>query len=189
MNKKIIAIIFIFFISLISLFIARPVYGASGVVRNLENVTYNGSKVGHFEMNGKIAFCVDHAKVTPQNTPYQGDVYENPMIRKALYYGWGGVEPWSGFNGNQSKGIVITTLTLDSIMNGNNRRITRDFINFLNSKEDPHKSIDLTIKNLNTRVENNKQISETTQIDGSNSLEIKFTLDNDVTAVVENKNY
>ena len=189
MNKKIIAIIFIFFIGLISLFIARPVYGASGVVRNLGNVTYNGSKVGHFEMNGQIAFCVDHAKVTPQNTPYQGDIYENPMIRKALYYGWGGVEPWSGFNGNQSKGIVITTLTLDSIMNGNNRRITRDFINFLNSKEDPKKAIDFSIKNLNTRVENNKQVSDTTEIQGSNSLEIKFTLDNDVTAVVENRNY
>ena len=54
MNKKIIAIIFIFFISLISLFIAKPVYGASGVIRNLGNVTYNGSKVGHFEMNEQL---------------------------------------------------------------------------------------------------------------------------------------
>ena len=45
--------------------------------------------VGKFLINGKRAFCLEHKKQTPANgSTATEEVYRDPDIQKALYYGW-----------------------------------------------------------------------------------------------------
>lgn len=74
--------------------------------------------VGKFRVNGEIAFCLDHAKISPPTgTSYSGgNAYKNEQVRAILYYGYGGVENEVG---NNDTGLVATTIALDSVMNNN----------------------------------------------------------------------
>lgn len=81
----------------------------ANTITYLGKVSYGGTAVGHFLVNGKIAFCMEHQKETPPTgTSFAEQIYNNATIRKVLYYGWGGIEPWSGF-GSEAQGIVCTS--------------------------------------------------------------------------------
>lgn len=160
-------------------------------IAGADGVTWGGSKVGHFEIDGRIAFCIDHAKKSPTTgTEYgEGEVYNDSQVRKILYYGWGGPAQWDGFSGNQAKGIVITTMELNKHFNGNDRSYLADFEEFLDSQPDPRLSADFEDKNLNARVEGNKQVTNQISITGSDRVILKFNLPEDITLVCENNNW
>lgn len=96
----------------------------ANTITYLGKVSYGGTTVGHFMVNGKIAFCMEHQKETPPTgTSFAEQIYNNATIRKVLYYGWGGTKQWSGF-GSEAQGIVCTSLTLSYYYSGPDSIIT-----------------------------------------------------------------
>ena len=76
-------------------------------------ITYKGVTVGQFNVNGHLAFCMEHKKTSPPTgTPFYEQTYNDPNIRKVLYYGYGGHGQWGGFSGDRAQGIVVTTCAL-----------------------------------------------------------------------------
>lgn len=72
-------------------------------------------RVGHFEVAGKTAFCIQHEKGTPATgTSITTKIYDNDKIRRVLYYGYGGPEQWPGFT-SAKQGIVFTSLLLSEV--------------------------------------------------------------------------
>lgn len=80
-------------------------------------VSYGGTTVGAFSVNGKTAFCMQHPKPTPA-TGTQGELspYENDNIKRIMYYGWEG--PENIFGSDRERGIVVTSLVLSKYYNG-----------------------------------------------------------------------
>ncbi|MDD5823770.1 MAG: SpaA isopeptide-forming pilin-related protein [Firmicutes bacterium] len=72
-------------------------------------------RVGHFTVNGKTAFCMEHSKESPPTgTSLSEKVYRNTGVRKILYYGWEGPGQWKGFSG-MKQGITLTSLLLSEV--------------------------------------------------------------------------
>lgn len=123
----------------------------ANTITRLGKVSYGGTTVGHFLVNGQIAFCMEHQKATPPTgTSFAEQIYNNATIRKVLYYGWGGVEPWSGF-GSEAQGIVCTSLVLSYYYSGPDSIIilggptdktigVSAFMNYIQSKPDVGKT-------------------------------------------------
>ena len=62
----------------------------ANTITRLGKVSYGGTTVGHFLVNGQIAFCMEHQKATPPTgTSFAEQIYNNATIRKVLYYGLG----------------------------------------------------------------------------------------------------
>lgn len=80
-------------------------------------VSYGGTTVGDFTVNGKVAFCMQHPKPTPPSGT-QGEMspYENVNIQRIMYYGWDG--PENIFGSDRARGIVVTSLVLSKYYNG-----------------------------------------------------------------------
>jgi len=172
--------------------ITNNVYAATITnIAGADGVTWSGTKVGHFEIDGRIAFCVDHAKKSPATgIEYgEGEVYNDAEVRKILYYGWGGPGQWSGFSGNQAKGIVITTMKLNKHFNGNDRSYLSAFEDFLDSQPEPRFSTDFSSKNLTASIVGNKQVTNQTTITGSDRVLLTFCLQDNVTLVCDNNNW
>ena len=125
---------------------------AVGIVYNGE-VTYKGTTVGAFTVNGNIAFCMEHMKSTPNTgTSFYESIYDNSNIRKVLYYGWAGHEQWSGFS-SYEQGVVCTSLALsyyysgpgslggDPFLGDNWMSPLGDFIRFCEAQSDPNVEI------------------------------------------------
>ena len=103
--KKKISIVLILVLSLITFFSLFCKVEAT-TVTNLapRGVSWGGSKVGSFQIDGRQAFCIDHSKTTPTTgIDYGSEVYNDARVRKILYYGWTGAGQWSGFNGDSAK--------------------------------------------------------------------------------------
>lgn len=72
-------------------------------------------RVGHFTVDGKTAFCMEHSKESPSTgTSLTNKVYRNAAVRKILYYGWEGPGQWKGFSG-MKQGITLTSLLLSEV--------------------------------------------------------------------------
>ncbi|MCU6747526.1 SpaA isopeptide-forming pilin-related protein [Faecalicatena acetigenes] len=88
-----------------------------GIVYNGQ-VTYSGTTVGAFTVNGNIAYCMEHLKPTPDTgTDFYEKTYGDENVRKVLYYGWAGQEQWSGFT-SYEQGVVCTSLALSYYYSG-----------------------------------------------------------------------
>lgn len=81
-------------------------------------ITYGGSTVGHFEVDGEQAFCIEHPKPTPAtNTPNDGgNIYDNPSVAATLYYGITGDK--NIFGSDWTRGTVVTSLVLSEMYLG-----------------------------------------------------------------------
>ncbi len=80
-----------------------------------EDCSFGPVGVGHFEINGKLAFCMEHAKTTPSTGVETSEmVYDNAAVQKVLYYGYGGPAQWSGFT-SQKNGVMVTSLMLSEV--------------------------------------------------------------------------
>ena len=69
-------------------------------------------RVGHFEIDGRTAFCMEHSNESPATgTETAASALKNDTVRKILYYGWEGPGQWSGF-ADMKQGITLTSLLL-----------------------------------------------------------------------------
>ena len=71
------------------------VFADEGTIQYDGKITKGQSTVGVFHVDGKIAFCMDHAKTTPpNNTPIkEKSIYTDANVIKCLYYRLG--RTWS----------------------------------------------------------------------------------------------
>ena len=153
-------------------------------------ITYGSSTVGSFYVDGKRAFCMDQSKLSPSSgTVAETSIYSNSNVVKCLYYGWKGVEVWSGFNGNSNYGIVATTLALDHYVNGSNKTVAKDFIAFLDSAPIPKESLEFTKKELEAKIQDGKQVTEQTTVMGTTGITLELNIPNYITIVCDNGNW
>lgn len=110
-------------------------------------VTYGESTVGNFTINGVQAFCFEHGKTSPPTgTSFHDEIYDNPDIKKALYYGWAGPKQWSGFE-SLAHGIVATSLVISHYYSGTSvKTACKSYYDWLQSQPLPPDS-SLTLSN------------------------------------------
>lgn len=155
--------------------------GETSAVQYYGSVSYGGSKVGNFAVNGKQAFCMIHAKKTPPSgTAITSSIYNNENIAKCLYYGWNGDGQWAGFtSGNM--GIVMTSLALDYFYNGNTHKVANPFINFVNSQTLPILKFSFSNPNLTgIKINEYEQATDTITLIGDSRYSISFVLQDGV---------
>ena len=150
------------------------------------SVSYGGSTVGKFQVNGQVAFCIDHRKQTPPSgTEITEEVWDNENVLKTLYYGWGGDMPY--IFDSEAQGIVYTTMALDHFVNGNRNGIAQDFIDYVNSMPVPNITLNFTESNLTAYKEGDIQRTQTVQVTGNSSYSLNVNLQEGVTLVNESK--
>lgn len=156
-------------------------------VKNLGSVTYGGSTVGHFTIDDKIAYCIQHEKSSPSTgEAFGSEIYNNDTIKKCLYYGWGGQKQWGGFD-SESKGIVVTSLTLSHFYSGVPEKVTpliEEFVNFINVQSVPDNNVKFSPSEVEAKLqEDGTQHSANITLNGSPDNSVTFTLQDGVTLV------
>ena len=191
-NKKIFMFICTLMILLSSIMpdigiICSEVFAATDVITYHGSISYGGSTVGNFTINGSQAFCIEHSKNTPpSNTQVTSSVYDDENIGKCLYYGWKGEGQWSGFT-SENMGIVVTSLALDYFYNNKPHYIANDFINFINSQSLPKKYLKFSNSNLTAYKDGDRQRTETITLEGDPNYSIIVKLQDNVTLYNETK--
>ncbi|MEK5132974.1 MucBP domain-containing protein [Bacillus sp. FSL W8-0645] len=151
-------------------------------------VTYRGSVVGDFRVDGKQAFCFQHSKVSPPTgSKYkEATPYDNARVQRALYYGWGGQE---NIFKNKNQGIVITSLILDRLYSGGSsgKNLPKydELWDLVINGEDLDNAIKFSDNDLSVLVKGNKQISQTTTLKTSKKNSVKIKVPKGVTIVNE----
>ena len=151
-------------------------------------VSYGGTIVGDFTVNGKTAFCLQHPKPTPP-TGTQGVMspYEKDEIKRIMYYGWEG--PENIFGSDRARGIVVTSLVLSKYYNGDVSGTSIpgwvELDNLAQNGEVPHIDINATAKDLTVSIKNRKQVSQSTTILASPINELKIPVPTGLTLVNE----
>ena len=128
--KKVIALSLAFVLS-IGVFVApgsQMAYAATKKVIKEGEIDLPQAKsvVGKFKVGGKRAFCLQHTKFAPPSgSSGTVTITNNKNVKRAMYYGWEGKEPWSGFKAikkygwsKTEHGIALTSLLLSTYFNG-----------------------------------------------------------------------
>ncbi|PLT37765.1 hypothetical protein CUU65_12640 [Bacillus safensis] len=165
MKKLILVGLSIILVLLVGVVFTSTLKASSPKVEYLGQARYGDYIVGKFRVNGEIAFCLDHAKISPPTgTSYSGgNAYKNEQVRAILYYGYGGVENEVG---NNDTGLVATTIALDSVMNNNHssgrERIPgyKKLMEHAKKKDVPSTSIKFSKEKVQSYLEGNVQKTE-----------------------------
>ncbi|WP_260857002.1 thioester domain-containing protein [Bacillus pumilus] len=160
----------------------------------LGQARYGDYIVGKFRVNGEIAFCLDHAKISPPTgTSYGGgNAYKNEQVRAILYYGYGGVENEVG---NNDTGLVATTIALDSVMNNNHssgrERIPgyKKLMEHAKKKDVPSTSIKFSKTKVQSYLEGNVQKTEKITFNADKKNSITLNIPKEVTLHYEGKKF
>lgn len=114
-----------------------------------EMVSYGQSTVGKFQVDGKMAFCAQHSKTTPAKGASTGapSLNTNELVRKVLYYGYGGPGQLSGMTGNY--GWVMTSLGLSKAYTGTGGSTATSFIEQVSQLPAPPSSFNVYIVQTN----------------------------------------
>lgn len=161
-----------------------------------------GSTCGKFRINGRQAWCLEHAKKTPGSQNMNAEIYTSTEaryanIRKIMYYGWFGYEEWSGLHGkSDNEKNVIMSKALSHAYSGSSisKGIMTDFYNYATSKPDPLYQNNLVFSRhvVNTWYDQNAKIqkSESSRLNGPNGYHITInTQTNRVKVVNETKGW
>ena len=164
--------------------------------------TAYGSTCGKFRINGRQAWCLEHAKKTPGSQDMNAEIYTSTdaryaNIRKIMYYGWFGYEEWSGLHGkSDNEKNVIMSKALSHAYSGSSisKGIMTDFYNYATSKPDPLHQNNLVFSKyvVNTWYDQNAKIqkSESSRLNGPNGYHITInTQTNRVKVVNETKGW
>lgn len=159
-------------------------------------ITYSYWTVGQFQINGKVAFCIEHEKGSPAtDTPNSGtSPYDNETIASILYYGWGGAgNVFASSDG--ARGIVITSLALSNAYTGGDKGTADEAYQVLMNKvvtapiKDTHVSLNgtnLTV-HFTTKISGSKQVSSQGSFSGKGASDyISFKVPAGMTYVCEN---
>ncbi|WP_088816429.1 VaFE repeat-containing surface-anchored protein [Listeria goaensis] len=162
--------------------------GASSKVVYKGSVSYGGSTVGYFEVDGQQAFCMEHPKSTPPSGTANdgGGIYSNPKIASALYNGVTG----SGniFGSDWSRGTVVTSLVLSELYlgtyQGGKNIPGYDELKAKALAEDyPRPNASLSKTTVNTTISGTNQKTETIKLNGETANKFSFTLPNQISFV------
>ena len=166
---------------------------AAGGAQYLGSVKYKNTTVAHFLINGQPAYCMQHGVTAPTTgTSYTSSIYEDENVRRILYYGWQGQAQWSGFDGNESKGIVITSLALSHYYYNTPANINTsyyinmgltDFINYCNANSIPDSKISFSTDSVKAYRSGDIQKTDDITINGWSGNNLSFTLQDGVKAV------
>ena len=166
---------------------------AAGGAQYYGGVKYKNTTVAHFTINGQPAFCMQHGVTAPTTgTAYESNIYEDENIRRILYYGWQGQGQWSGFDGNENKGIVITSLALSHYYHNSPANINTsyyidmgltDFVNFCNANSIPDSRISFSTDSVKAYRSGDIQKTDDITINGWSGNTLSFTLQDGVKAV------
>ncbi len=150
--------------------------------------TYSGSTVGDFSIGGKHVFCLQHSKTTPSTgTHLTSKIYQDEDVKKVLYYGYNGIEPWSGFTDRQ-QAIVITSLALSYFYSGTNTNPSaiKNFMSFINSQSVPDYALSFSKSNVSAYKSGNIQRTESITLEsGSSKFGVTLEIPSAVTYVDE----
>lgn len=118
-------------------------------VTKYEMVSANGSTVGKYEVDGKMAFCAQHSATSPAKGAPTSNKRENKKstVRKVLYYGYGGPKKLSDIKGNS--GWVTTTLGLSYAYTGKGGPSAKAFVNRVSKLAEPPSSFKVYIHDSN----------------------------------------
>ena len=166
---------------------------AAGGTQYYGGVKYKNTTVAHFTIDGQPAFCMQHGVTAPTTgTTYTSAVYEDENVRRILYYGWQGQAQWSGFDGNENKGIVITSLALshyfyNSPANVNNSYYInmglKDFMDYCSANSIPDSKISFSTDSVKAYRSGDIQKTDDITINGWSGNTLSFTLQDGVKAV------
>lgn len=178
------------------------VQAASYYVNNDGKSTAYGSTCGKFRINGRQAWCLEHAKKTPGSQSMNAEIYHSTEaryanIRKIMYYGWFGYEEWGGLHGkSDNEKNVIMSKALSHAYSGSSisKGIMTDFYNFATSKPDPLNQNVLVFSKMvvNTWYDQNAKVqkSESSRLNGPSGYHITInTQTNRVKVVNETRGW
>lgn len=119
------------------------------------SVQENGVFLGYsnlFSINGSMAFSTDYTKAFPSNGMNVSDVSleNNEVVRKALYYGFGGPSQLSGWDANSLR--IATSMAIFNVKNQGSTTLGNKLINRVNSLPEPPSSFEV----YNANIEDNK---------------------------------
>lgn len=172
---------------IITPFMSRSARATSTVVYKGQ-VSYGGSTVGHFELDGKQAFCIEHPKPTPPTgTPTDGGTpYMNPKVRATLYNGIGG--EGNIFGADWTRGTVVTSLVvsemyLGSYQGGKSIAGYTELKNKALAEDFPKTAASFSKKALNSTFNGKIQISDTVKLNADVRNKFSINLPEAVTFV------
>ena len=155
-------------------------------------VSYGGSIVGDFAVNGKQAFCLQHPLPTPgTGTPNNGlEPHNNLNIQRILYYGWEG--PANIFS-DRAQGIVVTSLVLSKYYNGDVSGASlpgwAQLDNLAQNGTVPDNQIQInqsnSLVNLNVNFTNGKQVTSTATLNADKANSITVSIPAGITFINE----
>lgn len=164
--------------------------------------TAYGSTCGKFRINGRQAWCLEHAKKTPGSQSMNAEIYHSTEARyanisKIMYYGWFGYEEWGGLHGkSDNEKNVIMSKALSHAYSGSSisKGIITDFYNYATSKPDPLNQNVLVFSKtvVNTWYDKNAKVqkSESSRLNGPSGYHITInTQTNRVKVVNETRGW
>ena len=178
------------------------VQAASNYVNYDGKSTAYGSTCGKFRINGRQAWCLEHAKKTPGSQSMNAEIFHSTEaryanIRKIMYYGWFGYEEWGGLHGkSDNEKNVIMSKALSHAYSGSSisKGIMTDFYNYATSKPDPLNQNVLVFSKMvvNTWYDKNAKVqkSESSRLNGPSGYHITInTQTNRVKVVNETRGW
>ena len=118
-------------------------------VTRYDMVSADGSTVGKYEVDGKMAFCAQHSATSPAKGSATSNKRENTKanVRKVLYYGYGGPKRLSDISGNS--GWVTTTLGLSYAYTGKGGDKAKAFVDRVSKLAAPPSTFKVYIYDTN----------------------------------------
>lgn len=143
-----------------------------------------GSECGNFTIDGRRGWCIEHKKDSPPSGFVNGEIYhgtdaKSANIRKIMYYGWEGFEPWSGLNTlSDAEKNSLMSMALSCAYSGTKIRnaTIKNFYNYATSQPDPQNKNILKFSKqiVNTWYDQNAKVqkSESSRLNGPNGAHV-----------------
>ena len=143
-----------------------------------------GSECGNYTIDGRRGWCIEHEKDSPPSGFVNGEIYHgtdttSANIRKIMYYGWEGFEPWSGLNTlSDAEKNSLMSMSLSCAYSGTKIRnaTIKNFYNYATSKPDPQNKNILRFSKqvVNTWYDQNAKVqkSESSTLNGPNGAHV-----------------
>ena len=143
-----------------------------------------GSECGNYTIDGRRGWCIEHKKDSPPSGFVNGEIYHgtdttSANIRKIMYYGWEGFEPWSGLNTlSDAEKNSLMSMSLSCAYSGTKIRnaTIKNFYNYATSQPDPQNKNILRFSKqvVNTWYDQNAKVqkSESSTLNGPNGAHV-----------------
>ena len=143
-----------------------------------------GSECGNYTIDGRRGWCIEHKKDSPPSGFVNGEIYHgtdttSANIRKIMYYGWEGFEPWSGLNTlSDAEKNSLMSMSLSCAYSGTKIRnaTIKNFYNYAVSQPDPQNKNILRFSKqvVNTWYDQNAKVqkSESSTLNGPNGAHV-----------------